>query len=442
MCKGEKTWKVKTAHKIIAVDFDGCLVINKWPEVGAPIEKNINKLKAEQADGAKVILWTNRVGEALEKALEFCKEQGIHLDAVNENLPEIVEAFGGDCRKIFANEYWDDRAVLMSEQDIGEFSDGYHTFNSLYHQRLILFAALVNTFPTLAWKSHKHFDGEVPFGGGWFIVGIETPKGQYTYHYEEKDWDLFRCKEVPTAPQWDGHTDADVERLLAMTEGLEGDVSSWAAKEVELACQKEKEASEDSDEWDYGVACYESALRAYECLCRDGHSGFSIQITKSILNRLVDGKCLTPIEDTPDIWNEIDNGKGAKKYQCKRMSSLFKEVASDGTATYRDVNRVYCVNIDAPDVSYTNGLATRLVDKLFPITMPYLPTGKKFKVVREEFLVDEKNGDYDTLAFLWIETPDGKKVEVNRYFKESDSTEGFTPIDKAEYEDRKARKVK
>lgn len=432
----------KTAHKIIAVDFDGCLVINKWPEVGAPIEKNINKLKAEQADGAKVILWTNRVGEALEKALEFCKEQGIHLDAVNENLPEIVEAFGGGCRKIFANEYWDDRAVLMSEQDIGEFSDGYHTFNSLYHQRLILFAALVNTFPTLAWKSHKHFDGEVPFGGGWFIVGIETPKGQYTYHYEEKDWDLFRCKEVPTAPQWDGHTDADVERLLAMTEGLEGDVSSWAAKEVELACQKEKEASEDSDEWDYGVACYESALRAYECLCRDGHSGFSIQITKSILNRLVDGKCLTPIEDTPDIWNEIDNGKGAKKYQCKRMSSLFKEVASDGTATYRDVNRVYCVNIDAPDVSYTNGLATRLVDKLFPITMPYLPTGKKFKVVREEFLLDEKNGDYDTLAFLWIETPDGKKVEVNRYFKESDSTEGFTPIDKAEYEDRKARKVK
>ena len=432
----------KTAHKIIAVDFDGCLVINKWPEVGAPIEKNINKLKAEQADGAKVILWTNRVGEALEKALEFCKEQGIHLDAVNENLPEIVEAFGGDCRKIFANEYWDDRAVLMSEQDIGEFSDGYHTFNSLYHQRLILFAALVNTFPTLAWKSHKHFDGEVPFGGGWFIVGIETPKGQYTYHYEEKDWDLFRCKEVPTAPQWDGHTDADVERLLAMTEGLEGDVSSWAAKEVELACQKEKEASEDSDEWDYGVACYESALRAFECLYRDGHSGFSIQITKSILNRLVDGKCLTPIEDTPDIWNEIDNGKGAKKYQCKRMSSLFKEVASDGTATYRDVNRVYCVNIDAPDVSYTNGLATRLVDKLFPITMPYLPTGKKFKVVREEFLVDEKNGDYDTLAFLWIETPDGKKVEVNRYFKESDSTEGFTPIDKAEYEDRKARKVK
>lgn len=105
------------------------------------LKKNIAKVKAEQEAGAKIILWTNRVGEPLEKALSFCKEQGIHLDAVNENLPEIIKAFGTDCRKIFANEYWDDRAVLMSEKDIGEFSDGFHTFNSLYHQRLILFAA-------------------------------------------------------------------------------------------------------------------------------------------------------------------------------------------------------------------------------------------------------------------------------------------------------------
>lgn len=199
--------------KIIAVDFDGTLVENKWPEIGAPIEKNIAKVKAEQEAGAKIILWTNRIGEPLEKALAFCEAQGIHLDAVNENLPEITKAFGTDCRKIFANEYWDDRAVLMSEKDIGEFSDGFHTFNSLYHQRLILFAALVNTFPTLAWKSHKHSDGEAPFGGGWFIVGVDTPKGPYTYHYEDKDWDLFHCKEVATAPEWDGHTDNDLKLM-------------------------------------------------------------------------------------------------------------------------------------------------------------------------------------------------------------------------------------
>lgn len=433
----------KTAHKIIAVDFDGCLVVNKWPEVGASIEKNINKLKAEQAEGAKVILWTNRVGKPLEDAVAFCKEQDIHLDAVNENLPEVVEAFGGDCRKVFANEYWDDRAVLMSEQDIGEFSDGYHTFNSLYRQRLILFAALVNTFPTLAWKSRKHFDGEVPFGWGWFIVGIETPKGQYTYHYEEKDWDLFHCKEVPTAPQWDGHTDADVERLLTLSDGSEGGISSWAAKEVELACEKEKEDSEDSGEWDYGVACYESALRAYQSLCRDGHSGFSIQITKSILNGCQTLAVYQTVEDTPDIWNDITGDcnweEGYQKYQCKRMSSLFKEISPDGTVTYSDVNRVCGINIDSPDVAFTNGFIARLVDKIFPITMPYLPAGKKFRVFREEFLVDPKNGDYDTMALLWIETPDGKKVELNRYFKESGNS--FVPIEKDEYEERKAKRV-
>lgn len=95
-------------------------------------------------------------------------------------------------------------------------SDGFHTFNSLYYQRLILFAVLVRVFPNRAWRSHKHSDGEAPFGGGWFIVGIATPEGQYTYHYENKDWELFRCSEVEKALQWDGHTDKDVTRLLSL----------------------------------------------------------------------------------------------------------------------------------------------------------------------------------------------------------------------------------
>ena len=101
--------------------------------------------------------------------------------------------------------------------DIGEISDGYHTFNSLYEQRLYLFAVLVNTYYESAWKSRKHFDGEECFGGGWFIVGINTPDGPYTYHYENKHWDLFKCKELETAPQWDGHTDKDVGRLLSLS---------------------------------------------------------------------------------------------------------------------------------------------------------------------------------------------------------------------------------
>lgn len=99
-------------NKIIAVDFDGTLCENKFPEIGKTRFDVLSRLLHEIRDGAKVILWTCRVGDQLEEAVDWCKNHGIKLDAVNENLPEIIEAFGGDNRKIFANEYWDDRAVV------------------------------------------------------------------------------------------------------------------------------------------------------------------------------------------------------------------------------------------------------------------------------------------------------------------------------------------
>lgn len=101
---------------------------------------------------------------------------------------------------------------------IGEMSDGYHTFNGLYQQRMVLFAALVKQNKDSAWKSHRHEDGELCFGGGWFIAGIDTPEGSYTYHYEDKDWDLFDCEELPVGKHWDGHTEDDVARLLSLPE--------------------------------------------------------------------------------------------------------------------------------------------------------------------------------------------------------------------------------
>lgn len=101
--------------------------------------------------------------------------------------------------------------------DIGELSDGFHTFNSLYEQRMILFAALVKAYKEKAWKSYRHEDGEYCFGGGWFIVGIDTPKGSYTYHYENKYWDMFDCIDLPRAKHWDGHTEADAgTRLMSL----------------------------------------------------------------------------------------------------------------------------------------------------------------------------------------------------------------------------------
>lgn len=96
-------------QNIIAVDFDGTLCKNKWPEIGMPNEELIEYLKRRQANGEKLILWTSRNEEQTKDAVEWCKDNGLVFDAVNDNLPEIVEAFGGNCRKIFANEYIDDR---------------------------------------------------------------------------------------------------------------------------------------------------------------------------------------------------------------------------------------------------------------------------------------------------------------------------------------------
>lgn len=95
----------------------------------------------------------------------------------------------------------------------GNTSDGYHTFNELYHHRAVLFSVIVKAFPDKAWKAKKHHDGSMY--DGMFIVGIETPNGQATYHYDvDPYWDLFRCKEVEFAPEWDGHTPAEaIERI-------------------------------------------------------------------------------------------------------------------------------------------------------------------------------------------------------------------------------------
>lgn len=98
--------------KIIAVDFDGTLCMNRYPEIGDPMYGTIAYLLKEKERGAKLILWTCRTGDLLQKAVSWCKERGLIFDAVNENLPEIINSFGSDTRKIFANEYIDDRNAL------------------------------------------------------------------------------------------------------------------------------------------------------------------------------------------------------------------------------------------------------------------------------------------------------------------------------------------
>ena len=91
-------------------------------------------------------------------------------------------------------------------------------------------------------------------------------------------------------------------------------------------------------------------------------------------------------------------------------------------------------------MTWSNGGASRLIDKMFPITMPYFPSTKPYRVYSEEFLVDPKNGDYDTWAYLYVMTPEGERIELNQYWCEKDRKD--VQITKEEYEDRKAHEYK
>lgn len=105
---------------------------------------------------------------------------------------------------------------LQQEQtDMGEVSDGYHTFNELYYYRMLYNAAFFNHLPK-GWvhKSKRHHNGEECFGGGWFIVMAELPTGQISNHYELKDWDLFQVPEKEFADEWDGHTPQEAAERL------------------------------------------------------------------------------------------------------------------------------------------------------------------------------------------------------------------------------------
>lgn len=218
-------------------------------------------------------------------------------------------------------------------------------------------------------------------------------------------------------------------------------MKEWAEKEVEIACKRER-GNAPEEEFDYGCACYESALKAFNSLLEDGHSGMSIGFTKQILNRLIDGKPLGPIEDTDDIW-EYSRGHDesyCKVYQCKRMSSLFKHVYTDGRVTYNDVNYCTCIDINNPDCRSRYGLVTRIIEEMFPITMPYYPSETPIKVYIEDFLTDTSNGDFDTVGVLFAVKPDGEKVNISRFFKEDDN-HGMVEITLEEYEARRLKKV-
>lgn len=102
----------KNEYQIIAVDFDGTLCVDCYPQIGAPNLYLIQILKNLRNDGKEIILWTCRCGEDLEAAVEWCRGFELEFDAVNQNVERIMEQYGTDSRKIFADVYLDDKACF------------------------------------------------------------------------------------------------------------------------------------------------------------------------------------------------------------------------------------------------------------------------------------------------------------------------------------------
>lgn len=116
--------------------------------------------------------------------------------------------------------------LVISVRSLGQVSDGYHTIEELYDHRITLFIALCKRLqcdlrpPRMGqrvWRSKTHHDGTS--WDGWFIIGIDRDKGeQISYHLPLSRWEETNFADtLERAPEWDGHTSADVlERLKTL----------------------------------------------------------------------------------------------------------------------------------------------------------------------------------------------------------------------------------
>lgn len=192
----------------------------------------------------------------------------------------------------------------------------------------------------------------------------------------------------------------------------------WARQEVQLA--KAELKRNKNDEAQYMIACYDSALRAYEKLMKDDHSGTSFAITREILEKLIYEIPLTPVEDKEIMWEHVYYCGNESVFQHKRMPSLFKKVnKKTGAVKFSDNNRVLCKNLlDTDSAYFYNSFISRVIDGMFPIEFPYMPTKEKYVAYVTEFLMDPANGDFDTINLVSVKLPNGDARSINLYYKE------------------------
>ena len=227
--------KIKVDCKFLSEKFveDVCLAHSKGKEV--------EKCKGECEDCKKKggVIMKYKVGDKVKiKSLDWYnknKDKDGDVDCGMQNFVDSMKSYCGQILTIkeigtnysysmLGNVFWwtDEMIEGLAEEenkDMGDVSDGYHTFNELYEYRLLYNASMFNELAKQGLydvhKSKRHSDGEVPFGdSNWFIVMAELPTGQISNHYEMRDWDLFQIPEKEKANVWDGHTPKDVAERI------------------------------------------------------------------------------------------------------------------------------------------------------------------------------------------------------------------------------------
>lgn len=216
----------------------------------------------------------------------------------------------------------------------------------------------------------------------------------------------------------------------------------WAKNELKLARENEiKECKKEGDyqpgDEDYGLMCYDAAEHLLAVFQEQGHTGYSAMVVCSIFERLVKGKPLTPITDEEDQWRNayaIEKFP-EKRYQHKRMSSLFKHVKEDGSVSYYDIDRVKAY--DGEHGSFSTHHIEDIVNEYFPITFPYV--GEKVKVHVEDIDCD---AGYPDIRHIIDATRNGlEHVVIDRYFM-FDEDWTWKEIDKFVYNNIKTNILK
>lgn len=216
----------------------------------------------------------------------------------------------------------------------------------------------------------------------------------------------------------DGHSGMSMGITHNLIDGLidaKADPDKWA--EERKAEEKASKGADDEFLIEYACSCVDSAAKAYKAML-DVEKPVSDK-AKELLNRLIKGQPLSPITEDdfklgPD--HALDDWE-ISQIQCPRMFSLFREEDLDGNVAYSDVGRA--VYMDQHGSTWNSGETTRLVDRMFPITLPYYPADKPFVVHGRDYYMegdvdksDEHRGTTNVRYYDYLITPEGKRIEL------------------------------